>query len=177
MMMKCCRRMIVLLVFAIVSGCGGEKKDVRLVKGVVTYQDAPLAGATITFIPQDAEGVMATGLTESDGSYRLTSFGSKTKGSGAKIGTYLVSIVKREEPPTTSQDAEAVRKGETTWEEIRKNQASEENMAKARQTGPPKPLPPPVTLIPLKYASGETSGLSATVENKSPNILDFRLTD
>ena len=169
------RLLTLILAFVLISGCGGEK-DLRIVKGVVTYQDAPLAGATITFVPKNSDGVMATGLTESDGSYRLTSFGAKKKNSGAKIGSYLVSIVKREDSPI-SEDAEAVRKGETTWEEIRRNQASEQNVAKARQIGSAKPLPPPVSLIPSKYTSGETSGLTATVENKSPNIHDFHLVD
>ena len=161
--------MMLFLIFVAFPGCGGEK-DLRVVKGVVTWRDAPLAGATITFVPVDQDGVMATGMTESDGSYRLTSFGAKKKGSGAKIGSYRVSVVKREESGL-SGDAEAVRKGETSWEEIRRQQASDQNTALARQTGPAKSLPPPVSLIPVKYASGETSGLTATIENKNPNIL------
>ncbi|MCL2622484.1 MAG: carboxypeptidase-like regulatory domain-containing protein [Planctomycetaceae bacterium] len=176
-MMKYCKLVFFFSVFTLLSGCGSEE-DIRLVQGVVTYQNAPLAGATITFVPVDKDGVMATGLTETDGSYRLTSFGSKKKGSGARIGSYRVSIVKREEP-AVSDDVQAVQKSETTWEEIRRNQASEQNTAQARQSqaGPPRSLPPPVSLIPLKYASGETSGLTATVEDKGLNIHNFQPVD
>jgi len=89
-----------------------------------------LEGATITFTSQDSDGVMATGLTGSDGSHRLTSFGTQKSGSGVKAGSCRTSIVKREEPPA-SDDA----------------------------------------------ASGETSGLTVTVENKGSNTFDFHLVD
>src|SRR5262249_36492736 len=52
------------------SGAGCSDK-VR-VKGVVTLDGNPVQGATVTFIPDGRSGQSATGITQEDGSFRLT---------------------------------------------------------------------------------------------------------
>lgn len=53
-------------------GCGGpesDQPDLGLVKGVVTLDDAPLAGATVTFLPDMGRRAIAT--TDAEGKYEL----------------------------------------------------------------------------------------------------------
>jgi len=77
-----------LLAGLLAVGCGGPGKPVK-VEGVVTLDDKPLPGATVTFVPKD-KGRSASGLTESDGSFRLTTFRTED---GALPGEYKVIIV------------------------------------------------------------------------------------
>lgn len=77
----------------VLSGCGsgnGAESRPRVfpVKGTVTFKGKPLANATITFIP-DGPGESATGVTDSDGSYFLSTYHRKD---GAVIGGHVVTV-------------------------------------------------------------------------------------
>ena len=78
---------LVLLTLLLAAGCGGRGKPVK-VAGVVTLDDKPLAGATVTFAPVGG-GRAASGRTDSDGNFRLTTFRSDD---GALPGEYKVLV-------------------------------------------------------------------------------------
>jgi hypothetical protein len=78
-------------------GCSGgpERPVVQYVEGVVTLDGEPLAAANVTFVPR-VSGVelVASGLTDEQGKYRLTSLRGGRIGAGAVAGEYGVSIDK-----------------------------------------------------------------------------------
>jgi hypothetical protein len=81
-----------LLLFALPSlggGCGGRAKPVK-VEGIVTLDGKPLSGATVTFMPIGENGRTASGRTDTDGSFRLTTYRSDD---GAVPGEYKVLVV------------------------------------------------------------------------------------
>jgi hypothetical protein len=74
-------------------GCGkaGAGKPVPL-EGVLTWKDGtPIAGATVSFVPQTEAGRPAGGLTGKDGTFELTTTNS---GDGAVPGEYKVVVTK-----------------------------------------------------------------------------------
>src|SRR5688500_7404542 len=79
----------------LVAGCGGESHNVTPVKGFVTYQGSPVEGAVVAFHAVDAavgEARMATGVTDAEGRFQLTSF---TQGDGAAPGSHKVTVSKK----------------------------------------------------------------------------------
>lgn len=80
---------ILALAFLIGSfGCGSSGKPVK-VAGTVTLDGAPLEGVTVMFIPAK-EGRQATGITDSDGKFELTTIKSHD---GALPGEYKVTVM------------------------------------------------------------------------------------
>ena len=82
-----------LLTIALIQGCGRsdphpDRPKVAAVKGSVTYKGKPLANANITFFP-DGPGESGSGVTESDGSYFLSTY---TRKDGAVIGSHVVTV-------------------------------------------------------------------------------------
>jgi len=75
------------------NGCGSSKKTVR-VDGTVTWDGAPVAGATVTFVPTGEGGKEAIGLTDNSGNFELTTFNSND---GAMPGEYAIIVTKK--PP------------------------------------------------------------------------------
>src|SRR5262245_11396137 len=99
------RRYLGLGVLAVASlvvglGCGGKGKPVK-VQGIVTLDDKPVPGATVVFVPEGGSGRSASGRTESDGTFRLTTFSTDD---GALPGQYKV-------PVTVSQGDKATEGG------------------------------------------------------------------
>ncbi len=84
--------LLALAMMAAVSGCGGSGNTVK-VQGKVTLDGAPLEGAGVTFIPEDPKIQVASGVTGSDGTFRLTTYNF---GDGALPGDYRVTITKTE---------------------------------------------------------------------------------
>jgi hypothetical protein len=70
------------------AGCGGPGKPVK-VEGVVTLDGKPFSGATVTFVPAGGNGRTANGLSEVDGSFRLTTF---KPDDGALPGEYKITV-------------------------------------------------------------------------------------
>jgi hypothetical protein len=133
-------------------GCGKSDRPVMgSVEGVVTYAGQPLAGATVSFIPETAGDRAAGGTTDDSGRYRLTTFDPND---GAIVGKYRVTVTKREE-------AAAVKVPEGL-----SGAAAEEMQERANAVGKP--------LVPEKYFRPESSGLTAEVKPGS-NTLDFAL--
>jgi hypothetical protein len=83
----------VALVAALLPGCGGER--LAPVKGRVVFNGQPVKEAAITFSPTSGEnrleaGTPATGFTEPDGTFVLSTF---SKEDGALVGTHSVNVV------------------------------------------------------------------------------------
>ena len=76
----------------LVAGCNARFKTVE-VKGTVLLDGQPLTGATVLFMPEDSKGRAASGLTNREGSFLLTTYKEKD---GALPGKYRVLITKTE---------------------------------------------------------------------------------
>lgn len=145
-------RLLALLGFAALAspsaGCGGSSHGVALapVTGTVTYKGAPVGGATVTFTPA-AQGVRSgSGTTDDNGKFKLSTFAN---GDGAPVGKCNVAISKFEPPPPPPPG-----KGDAYLES----------------------MPDGKSLVPKKYTSAMTSGLSVEVLAGKSNDFTFDMT-
>jgi len=99
-----CQRRIswLLLVVPLAAGCGSGPVPVR---GRVLLDDVPVPGATVLLVPA-AGGHPATGRTDANGVFRLTTF---KPDDGALPGRYTVVVTKTEAipPPPTAEPGNA----------------------------------------------------------------------
>lgn len=151
-LLVCTAMAVVAVIMA--TGCAPpavEHPPTFSVSGTVTLDEAPVEGATVSFMP-DGSGDAAVGKTDASGKYTLTSFGSVD---GATPGQYKVMI---------SKYAFAEGSGSGAAEEMPDNYAPVENAEQGKSQ------------IPDKYADPGQSGLTATVtEDASQNVFDFAL--
>lgn len=142
-------------VLSAIIGCGDDSGLAQryAVSGEVKYKGEPVEKGTISFKPEDKEGRPASGQIEK-GYYSLTTL---TPNDGALPGKYKVTIVSK--LVDTSQ-MEAIAKGGQFHHDA--------TFLKATKTAK--------NLVPSKYSLDTTSGLAATVEEKS-NTVNFDLTD
>lgn len=146
---------------AALSGCGsGESEPDRPaaypVTGVITYKNAPLEEASVTFVPQGQNQPGAFGRTDASGRYSLTTY---EPDDGAVSGKYFVTVTKYEggaEPPSAGVD-----ESDPNYEPPPDN---------------PRPSAGPKSLIPQKYSQIVTSKLEVTVA-EGENNFDFSLED
>jgi len=84
------RRMTLAIVTVLMTlaGCGREGPETVSVSGIVTLDGNPVAGASVMFMPQSA-GRPATGLTDEEGRFQLTTFGDED---GALVGLHRVTV-------------------------------------------------------------------------------------
>ncbi len=138
-----------LLVLVAAFGCGKRAgPTLYSVTGTVTYKGQPLEGANVVFraVSGTASGA---GRTRANGQYEISS----QWGKGLPEGDYLVTVTKFRE--TVPQDEEPA--GPAGGE-------------------PDVDMPTPKSLVPMKYAVAETSGLKATVK-AGAKTYDFDLAD
>jgi hypothetical protein len=134
---------------AAAAGCSGRKTEWQRPKvvpagGMVRYQGKPLEGALVTF-SNSAQGLSASGRTDAQGKFTLTSF---EEGDGALPGKHVVTVSKVQMPPTPDRSAPP-RRGSARSPEMQ-----------------------PRWLIPQRYSNPATSGLTAEVgENGSTEIV------
>lgn len=117
-------------------GCSGRPANrpaTYPVTGTVQFSGSSVAGATICFQSTEPQGRSASGITDLQGRYRLTTF---VRGDGAPAGSYRVIVLKYAE------------KAAATGGQYR---------------SPDSPEPPLKHELPSKYATATTSGLEATV--------------
>src|SRR4051812_17104774 len=135
------RFLVPVLLAALLSGCRAKlptgAKPTKKVTVTVTYKGAPVEGAMVTFVNQDGPPT-ANGRTDAQGKARLKTY---IDGDGATLGTHKVMIEK-----------------------------SEAVGGQSLSTDDPKydPNAPPPTvkyLVPQKYSSIATSGLTAEVKD------------
>jgi hypothetical protein len=135
----------------LLAGCGDGSATTYPVTGVVKHNGSPVEGAIVSFVPTEEEGQTATATTDASGKYSLS----------ALSGGYKVSLTKYE------GGSPAAAGGGTA--------ASADGEMPADYTGATDaPAPVYKNLLPAKYASVETSGLTATVGSK-PETFDFNL--
>jgi hypothetical protein len=145
----------------VVLGCSGDDSGLGRrykVTGKVTYKGEPVAHGTVNFLPSKPpppEGRAATGDLK-DGYYSLVTTGNDD---GALPGEYKVAIVALDvdlaAAAAPKEQGGMIHQGDPAHQKAQKNAKK---------------------LIPTKYTSGETSGLTATVGTSS-NKFDFELTD
>jgi hypothetical protein len=117
--------------------------------GVVRFNGRPLEGGLVTFT-NPTLGVSATGRTDAEGRFTLTTFAA---GDGAVPGKHTVSVSKVQTPsPVVDKSAAPV------WRNAR--------------TPPP---PQPRWLIPRRYGNAETSGLTAEVSESGNSDIILEL--
>jgi len=154
-------------VVVLIAGCGGGGKKLSTIEvtGTVTYNGAPLSGASVTFAPvSEGQGNPAYGRTDAAGHYTLqTSRGNVD--AGTTPGKYRVAIRKREAIPPTEEGKELTRPANTS--------DTEDGQELTESTDTPEPE----SLIPVRYESYSTSELTATVEKGKPNVFNFALKD
>ena len=138
------------LLAATLGGCKGSK-DTRPqrapVTGKVLHKGQPVAGATVIFEPLGSTPA-ATGETDTAGRFQLTTFNPND---GAVPGEYKVAV--------------------------HKVQVTRANRPANAPDDAPAPPPEEKSLLPAKYATGQSSGLTAIVKSDSPNDFTFNLAD
>ena len=128
-------------------GCGRSSgPNVQYVHGVITLDGAPIEGATVSFSPEDSNGIGASGMTQSDGSFTLNAQAAKP-GAGTVAGEYAVIVSKVEMPEFPDIDTDDPRYGTAEQERLEQ----EANSAK------------PKIIVPEKYNIPESSPLHAKV--------------
>jgi hypothetical protein len=132
---------LVALLGVVLIGCGG--KGATPVRGVITLEGTPVAGATVLFMADDQDGRRpASGFTSSDGTFQLTTY---KPNDGALPGEYRVLIQKTE----AAKDPGAAERS-----------AQERAKVKIEGRSPRKPRQP---ILPEAYARFDTTPLRCTV--------------
>jgi len=146
----------------LLAGCSDDGLGKRFpVSGQVTYKGEPLASGEITFMPDKPDGRGAAGKIK-DGYYTMT---TQDPGDGAFPGTYSVLI--------TALDINMAQADADTKKAADKNKMT---VVMPDQAAVAKAVKSAKNMVPQKYSSIDTSGLKATVEQKS-NTIPFALTD
>ncbi len=146
------------------AGCsaadgGGDQIDVHPVTGQVTFNGAPVAGATVTFSPkQDQPAAFAK--TDTKGQYSLTTYES---GDGAAAGDYVALVTKDVAAP-----AAAAPSGNHAQGYDQQRRTSGAHGAAAARAGSGSALPD-------KYGKMDQSPFTATVK-EGDNIFDLKMT-
>lgn len=141
------------------AGCGGDAGTVKVVPagGTVTFQGAPLAGASVTFVP--LEGPVATGITDVQGKFKLST-GAQ---SGAVPGKSRVSVnlpVKSD-----ADDLKGLSEAEKSMELTKRMGANPGKMYQERDKA---------SVIPEKYTRADSSGLEFTILS-DPDKNQFKI--
>ena len=145
------RSLVALLIGAFTLGCSPSNPlGTAPVGGKVTYNGQPVAGATVSFVP-DGDGRPATAITGADGAYNLTTLNWP----GAVPGQYTVLVRKTDVALASNQPV------------------SMEDAVKLNA----RPPPPPKELLPPKYADATKSPLKAEVKKGQKNAVDLQLAD
>jgi len=121
---------------------------------VVTYRNQPVEGAVVTFQSEEAK-VTATGRTDAQGRFELSTFYGGKSAKGAPAGKYKVTVTKEEVSGGGGGDA------------------SMEAALKQASAGPATPK----NVLPPKYANVATSNLAFTVESSGKNDFQIQLSD
>jgi hypothetical protein len=158
-----------LCVSVFLPGCSSEKTidrpTVVPVTGVVMYNGNPVSGATVTFMNEKSPRA-ASGVTNDKGEFQLTTFDPND---GAVLGVHKITVVKKEAGAAPSKSPEAM---------LQDSASITNSYTQKMGTGAnAKPQEGPKSLIPLKYESIATSGLSEEVKAQGENRFPLQLSD
>jgi hypothetical protein len=134
----------------VLAGCGGADKPVT-VTGVVTVNGEPVVGAMVTFLPEGEAGRLASAITGTGGTFRLTTWKPHD---GALPGAYKVTVQYQEavEAPAATNMRQAM-----------------QGMERARAN---KPVPPKY-VIPTRYSDPGQTVLRQTVPTSGTVSLEL----
>lgn len=154
---------------SLVCGCGDGAPKTYPVSGVVTLDNKPVAGATITFI-SDTGGNSGATTSDAQGKYAMSTF---KQGDGAVAGSYKIIVSKYQ------KGAEENPYGDNVPPEVEQTPEAISEAYGKGYSGPPKgnaaKAPKEWNDIPAKYSDASQSGLAFVVEPK-PNTFDIKLT-
>ena len=150
-----------------VIGCSNPDRKYTKVEGVVIYNQQPVAGASVTFLPVNpgSDTEPAAGRTDANGKFTLTSSGARGGGQGLLAGEYNVVVTKISVPP--DPDDEAFAQGTITYNELQERKSRKD----------PYQSRPATNLLPEKYARAGHTGLRVKVEDGKSQTFNFDLTD
>jgi hypothetical protein len=141
------------------TGCGQ-----KLVKsnGIVTLDDQPLEGATLTFTPVRAgKGRVATARSGTGGSFQLTTHNT---GDGAEPGEYKVTVIKTKQredtptaPPTNPSELESAKKF------MMKAMGMPNRASSPGSAFSPRSTRPAETEVPKIYSDADKTPLKVTI--------------
>lgn len=145
--------------FAALSGCGSSDGPALVeAGGTVTYQGRPLPDAIVTFVPE--KGPVATGKTDLEGRFTLST-GAREGVVPGKAGVSIMAV-----QDNAGEELEAKADHELMIELTKKMGQMAQGKVKAE----------PDSIIPKKYSSTTSSGLTATVtEDADKNQFTFDL--
>jgi hypothetical protein len=152
------RSFMILLAVATFAGCGDGYPARVPVSGSVTFQGKPLAGANITFLSTASDGKSASGKTDDNGNYQLSSYATHD---GAIPGDYIVTVAVLD-MTTANLDV-------ATAEDLGADYTAMMNAAASNR---PKTQPGGV---PAKYADASQTDLKQSVSAGGPNVIDLKL--
>ena len=136
------------------TGCGEPSIGSLPVTGTIKVDGKPIEGATVVFNP-DGSGRSASGLTDAQGKYKLTTVVS---GDGALPGKYKIGVSKHE---NENMDLPKVESGDSKALEALYSKLDTSKATKSQN------------LIAPKYETADSSGLVAEVKTPGPNNFDF----
>jgi hypothetical protein len=155
--LKCVACVSTSLALAVVVGCGDDSGLAKRypVRGTVKYNGKPVEHGRIDFIPAKAGEGRAAGGDITNGSYALT---TANKDDGALPGTYKVTVSAIDIDMSSTKGTAGG------------GQAGRQNKEFAKVQKDAK------MLVPQKYSSVETSGLTQEVKEQT-NQIDIDLKD
>ncbi len=157
------------------AGCSGANfPPTYAVTGVVKYQGKPVEGATVILVPGDAAVRSASGVTDAEGNFSVTTyFDAAHQPGGAMSGRYTVTVVKTAQASNAASPQEAATGGRQggmpSVAESPGEMSPQEAMEAFKKNGPPK------SLLPKAYGNPATSDLKVTIDGASPAPLDLEL--
>lgn len=150
------------LLFLTTVGCGGSGfPDPVPVSGKVTYKGKPVEGAQVTFLSQSEGARSASGRTDANGNFSLTTFNTND---GAIPGEYVVTISKIE--TTTGGETTDVEAGQFGADYAAGMEAAAKGIS-STEMGKSE--------LPRKYAKAAESGLQRSVAEGQRNEFSFDL--
>ncbi|MCL2006192.1 MAG: carboxypeptidase-like regulatory domain-containing protein [Planctomycetaceae bacterium] len=160
----------ILLVLSILVFAGCNNPDARFarVEGTITYNGEAVEGAIVTFAPVDEIGEAASGLTDANGRYTMTTAGAHNAGSGVVPAEYTILVTKTVSSQVTDPDELANQRGEITYEELQQ---------RLRAKGGSTTVVTRQEMLPQKYGRPNLSTLTATVNSGRNSPFNFDLTD
>ncbi len=143
-------------------GCSGGSSNptTYAVTGAVTLNGVPVDGATIIFAPVSEGAVGATGTSDAEGNYTMTTY---VNSDGMRPGDYMIKVFKFDAPPTPPSESSPDFDPNTSLEEQEDDYNPDAAPAAATKNHLPK-----------KYASEVTSGLKHTVAEQ-PSTYNIEL--
>jgi hypothetical protein len=149
---------ITLFVIVTLAGCSSRSSQPPTypVTGSVTWKGKPVPNATVVLIPAGGAGQeSAAGVTDASGKFQLTTYNLND---GAHAGEYQVKVSQYDtKPPSAKNETMTI-----------------EEEQKLAFSGQEIPTPPSKNLLPKKYESEATSGITHTV-TEGPTTLEITI--